>query len=165
MIEEKVKVEISDVDVDKDLVIDESNFSQYFRDASKFAPQKGDSLVCYRASADFIYGDLKKDVVELLSNSAFGAKTSVQIIKKLAKTNEKEAVSLTKRICEDLYKGMTEDEVLAKPYPYLFEMFFFAKKDHIPKDDKHWECITISNLDEYLKKKGACLEANSDDKM
>jgi hypothetical protein len=163
MIEEKVLIEESNVD--NDLIIDEGNFSQYFRDASKFPPQKGDVLVCYRANADFVYGDLKKDVVDSLSNSTFGANTSIQIIRKLAKTNEKEAVLLTKRICEDLYGGMTEDEVLAKPYSYLFEMFFFAKKENIPIDDKHWECMAINNLEEYLKKTGGCIETNSDDKM
>jgi hypothetical protein len=163
MIEEKVLMKESNID--NDLIIDESNFSQYFRDASKFPPQKGDVLVCYRANADFVYGDLKKDVVDSLSNSTFGARTSIQIIKKLAKTNEKEAVLLTKKICEDLYGGMTEDEVLAKPYSYLFEMFFFTRKEHIPVDDKHWECMSITNLEEYLKKTGGCIEANSDDKM
>jgi hypothetical protein len=163
MIEEKVLMKESNID--NDLIIDESNFSQYFRDASKFPPQKGDVLVCYRANADFVYGDLKKDVVDSLSNSTFGAKTSIQIIKKLAKTNEKEAVLLTKKICEDLYGGMTEDEVLAKPYSYLFEMFFFTRKEHIPVDDKHWECMAITNLEEYLKKTGGCIETNSDDKM
>jgi hypothetical protein len=163
MIEEKVLIEESNID--NDLTIDESNFSQYFRDASKFPPRKGDILVCYRAKADFVYGDLKKDVVDLLSNSTFGAKTSIQIIKKLAKTNEKEAVLLTKTICEDLYSGMTEDEVLAKSYSYLFEMFFFAKKEHVPIDDKHWECMTITNLDEYLEKRGACFESSSNVKM
>jgi hypothetical protein len=60
---------------------------------------------------------------------------------------------------------MKEEEVLAKPYSYLFEMMFFAKKEHIPADDEHWECITITNLDEYLKKKGPCIETNSYDKM
>jgi hypothetical protein len=163
MIEEKVLMKESNID--NDLIIDESNFSQYFRDASKFPPQKGDVLVCYRANADFVYGDLKKDVVDSLSNSTFGARTSIQIIKKLAKTNEKEAVLLTKKICEDLYGGMTEDEVLAKPYSYLFEMFFFTRKENIPVDDKHWECMSITNLEEYLKKTGGCIEANSDDKM
>ena len=42
---------------------------------------------------------------------------------------------------------------------------FFANKDHVPKDDKHWECMAINNLDEFLKQKGACLETSSSDKM
>lgn len=156
---------IKDVEDVEELIIDENNFSEYFRDAFKFPPKEGDILVRYRAKADFINGEDKKDVVYQLSNSSFGARSAIQIIKKLGKTNEKEAVSVAKRICEDLYGGMKEEEVLAKPYSYLFEMMFFAKKEHIPADDEHWECITITNLDEYLKKKGPCIETNSYDKM
>ena len=150
---------------EEDLVIDETNFNEYFRDASKCLPKQGDILVRYRAIADFIDGDFKKDVVFQLCNSSFGARASIQLIRKLGKTNEKEALLLAKKICEDLFGGMTEQEVLAKAYPYMLEMFFFANKDHIPKDDKHWECITITNLEEFIKKKGACLESSSDDKM
>lgn len=165
MIEEKVNVKSDQVIKDDNLIIDESNFNKYFKDASTNKPEKGDLLVRYRACADFVYGDLKKDVINLLSNSDFGAKSCIQILKKLAKTTEKEAIKLTKNICEDLYKGMTEDEVLAKPYPYLFEMFFFTKKEYIPVNDKHWECITITNLEDFLEKKGACIETNSSVKM
>lgn len=156
---------MSDAVENNELIIDETNFSEYFRDASKFPPRKGDILVRYRAKADFINGDDKKDVIFQLSNSSFGAKSAVQIIKKLGKTNEKEALSVAKKICEDLYGGMKEEEVLAKPYSYVLEMFFFANKDHVPKDDKHWECMAINNLDEFLKQKGSCLETSSSDKM
>jgi hypothetical protein len=156
---------MSDIVESAELVIDEKNFSEYFRDASKFPPRKNDVLVRYRAIANFINGDDKKDVVFQLSSSSFGAKSAIQIVKKLGKTNEKEALSVVKRICEDLYGGMKEEEVLAKPYSYVLEMFFFADKEHVPKDDKHWDCLTINNLDEYLKKKGSCLETYSSDKM
>ena len=71
-------------------------------------------------------------------------------MKKLGKTNEREALRVVKAICVDLYGGMTDEEVLAKPYKYTFEMGFYAKKEHVPLDDLHWEVIKISNLDEYL---------------
>lgn len=146
---------MNEVAVSDELIIDETNFSEYFRDPSKFSPRHGDILVRYRAKADFISGDDKKDVIYQLCNSSFGAKSAIQIIKKLGKTNEKEALSVAKRICEDLYGGMKDEEVLAKPYSYVLEMFFFANKDHIPKDDKHWDCITINNLEDFLKQKGS----------
>lgn len=132
-----------------ELVIDDSNFKQYFRDVNSH-PEKGDVLAKYTAIAELVYGDLKQDIVKLLKTSDFGAKTSVQIMKKLGKTNEKEALRVVKELCKDLLGGMTDDEVLAKSYKYTFEMSFFTKKEYVPLDDLHWEVIKINNLDEYL---------------
>ena len=134
----------------QELIIDENNFDQYFRDISKNVPEKGDVLAKYTAIAEFVYGDLKQDIVRLLQISDFGAKTSLQIMKKLGKTNEVEALKLVKSICADLYGGMKEDEVLAKSYKYILEMCFFTKKEYVPEDDLHWEILTINNLDNFL---------------
>lgn len=134
----------------EELIIDDKNFDTYFRDINKCQPEKGDVLAKYSATAELVYGDLKQDIVKLLKTSDFGAKTSLQIMKKLGKTNEKEALRIVKAICRDLFSGMTDDEVLSKPYKYVLEMSFFTKKEYVPKDDLHWEILTINNLDDYL---------------
>lgn len=136
--------------MNNDLVIDENNFETYFRDTSKNVPEQGDVMAKYTAVAEFVYGDLKQDIVRLLKTSDFGAKTSLQLMKKLGKASEKEALKLVKNICADLYGGMTDQEVLAKPYNYILEMCFFTKKEYVPEDDLHWEVLTINNLDNFL---------------
>ena len=38
----------------QELIIDENNFDQYFRDISKNVPEKGDVLAKYTAIAEFV---------------------------------------------------------------------------------------------------------------
>lgn len=133
-----------------EITIDENNFDQYFRDINKFPPERGDVLAKYSAIAELVDGDLKQDIVKNLTSSDFGAKTSSQIMKKIGKTNEKESIRVVKEICKDLTDGMSEKDVLEKPYKYTFEMSFFTKKEYVPLDDLHWEIITINNLDDYM---------------
>lgn len=135
-----------------ELVIDESNFEQYFRNTKKTKPQKGDVMAIYRATAELTSGSLKEQVVEALCSEEIGAKKAIQLIIKLGQTNRREATKLIKQICSDLYGGMQKNYVIAKSYKYIFEMFFYTKKEHIPKDDSHWEVIVIKNLDDHLDK-------------
>ena len=136
-----------------ELMIDDTNFEKYFRDANTCKPEQGDILAKYSAMAELVYGDLKQDIVKLLKISDFGAKTSIQIMKKLGKANEKEALRVVKAMCCDLFAEMTDDEVLAKPYKYVLEMCFFTKREHVPPDDLHWEVLAINNLEDYLSLK------------
>ena len=138
---------------DEHMIIDEKNFDQYFFDVRINKPQKNQVLVKYSAMAELVYGDLKQDIVKLLKISDFGAKTSIQIMKKLGKANEKEALRVVKAMCCDLFAEMTDDEVLAKPYKYVLEMCFFTKREHVPPDDLHWEVLAINNLEDYLSLK------------
>ena len=106
-----------------ELVIDETNFDQYFRDIKTSKPQKGDVMAVYRATAELVTGPLKEQIVDALSTEDIGAKKSVQLAVKLARTNRKEAVRLVKEICRDLFGGMNKDNVISKSYKYVFEMF------------------------------------------
>lgn len=133
-----------------DLVIDDSNFSQYFRDVFVSKPQKGDVLACYKAIAELVDGDLKDQVVEALFLDKIGANKAVSLMTKLGRAPRKEAIKLIKTICNDLYNGMAKHLVLAKTYEYLFEIFYYTKEEYVPKDNKHWEIIRINNIDEFL---------------
>ncbi len=136
----------------EDFVIDETNFGQYFRELNKDIPQKGDVLSVYRAMAELLSGDIKKDIVNLLKTEMeVGAKQAIQIAVKLCKTNEKEAIKLVKEICTDLHDGKSEDYIMDKPYQYMVEIFYFTKPEYVP-NDKHWSFISIKNIDEFIEK-------------
>jgi len=133
-----------------DLIIDENNFSQYFRDVLTNKPSKGDVLVCYKAIAELCDGDLKEQVVESLFLDKVGPNKAITLLTKIGKSSRKEAISLIKKISYDLYNGMSKPMVLAKAYEYLFEIYYYSKEEYLPKNDKHWEMVKINNLDEYL---------------
>lgn len=135
-----------------DLVIDEKNFDQYFRDVKKSKPQRGDVMAVYKATAELASGNLKEQIVDALCTDDIGAKKAIQLLMKLGQTNRREATRLIKNVCADLFAGMPKSSVMAKSYTYVFEMFFYTKKEYIPENDVHWETVTMKNLDEFLDK-------------
>jgi uncharacterized protein (DUF2267 family) len=132
-----------------ELVIDESNFGEYFRDCRTSKPERGDIMARYMARAEFIDGQMKKDVIDLLSNRD-KAYAATQVMRKLGCATQPEAVRICKEICQDLASGMTPEEVERKSYEYDMEVFYYTKKEHIPIDDPRWTPIGIANLDEFL---------------
>jgi hypothetical protein len=135
-----------------DLVIDEKNFSQYFKEIDKSHPQKGDVLVAYRSMADFCDGELKEQVVEALFEEKIGPSKAIKLMKKLGKTSNREAFRVVKNIFMDLYNGMSKSMVTAKTYEFMVEIYYYAKEEYVPKDNSHWEIIKIKNLDDHLSK-------------
>jgi hypothetical protein len=135
--------------MNEELVIDETNFSQYFRDCRISRPDRGDVIARYSAQAEFIDGQMKRDIIDLLHNrdKAFAA---TQVMRKLGCATQKDAVRVCKEICQDLAAGMSLKEVEQKVYAYNIEVFYYTKKEYIPIDDPHWTLIGINNLDEFL---------------
>lgn len=138
--------------MEEELVIDESNFDQYFKEVAFHKPEKGQCMVAYRAMAELLAGDIKKDIIDLLCVEEIGAKQAIEHAVKRCKTNYKEATKLVTEICQDLHAGMKKDLVLAKTYEYMLEIFYYTKPSYVPKNDIHWEIITIKNIDEYMQK-------------
>ena len=134
-----------------ELVINEDNFSQYFRDCRNARPEKGDIMARWMARAEFVDGRMKQDVIDLLATKD-KALAATKVMQKLAHATYKDAVRVCKEICEDLEAGMTVEEVEAKSYSYDLEMFYYTKKEYVPSDDPHWTIIGIENLDEFLDK-------------
>lgn len=133
----------------EDLVIDETNFSQYFRDCRISRPEKGDVIARYCAIAEFVDGQMKKDIIDLLLNKdkAFAA---TQVMRKLGCANQKDAIRICREVAEDLANGMTPEEVEKKVYEYELEVFYYTKKEYVPLGDPHWSVISIANLDTFL---------------
>ena len=103
------------------------------------------------SKAEFIDGQMKKDVINLLASND-KALSATKVMQKLAYATYQDSVRICKEICQDLESGMSLEEVEAKPYSYELEMFYYTKKEYVPKDDPHWSIIGLENLDEFLDK-------------
>lgn len=125
-----------------DLVIDETNFNEYFKDVRRYPiPEKGDVMVVYRAVAYLEESFPKTNLVDLLLDTE-KARPAVQVMSKIFCACEADSIAVPKAITEDLLSGMSREEVIKKPYKYTFEMFFYTKKEYVP-DDGHWDIITL----------------------
>jgi len=126
----------------EEIVINEENFNEYFKEINKNKPEKGDIIASYRAKAYLVEGDLKKDVIKLLKTKE-GVNSAVKILNKFAYCIYEDAVSICKNICQELSLGLSDEEVLKKEYPYTLEIFYYTKKENVPENDKHWSIMTI----------------------
>lgn len=146
---------------ENELVIDESNFNDYFRDCRRTRPDRGDIIAKFTAIAEFIDGRMKKDIIDLLYYKKDKVNAAVQVMKKLGCASEKDSIRVCKEICSDFLNGMTPEKVESKVYKYQMEMFYYTKKEHVPIDDPHWSVISIANLDEFLDNSGNKLRMES----
>lgn len=134
-----------------ELVIDENNFTQYFKDCRIHRPERGDVMAKYTAIAEFVDGQMKKDIIDLLMNKD-KALAATQVMRKLGCATEYDAIRVCKQVAEDLASGMSPEDVEKKPYEYQLETFYYTKKEYVPVDDPHWQVISIANLDSFLDK-------------
>lgn len=128
-----------------DLVIDETNFDQYFFDVTKHRPQKGQVLACYEATAELVDGDLKRVVIDLLLNDCGGSSVP-NILQKTARATEEYSIKIAREMAEDLLNGMSMDEVATKPYKFKYQQWFYTNKEYIPKGDRHWWSMSLVDV-------------------
>jgi len=131
-----------------ELVINEQNFTEYFHDVRTNKPQAGQVMARYAATADFIDGRLKRDLMEILLHH--DARSLPKVMRKIGCATEKDSYRLPLEIAQDFMNGMTVEEVARKPYRYTMEVFFYTRREFVPTEDPHWSIITLLNLDEYL---------------
>jgi len=136
----------------QELEIDESNFSEHFRDVRTSHPLKDDVMARYCASAEFVEGNEKRQIISLLTSTQNKMEATAQVMRKLLFASELDAYRVPRMMAEDLMSGMTEDDVASKPYKYTLEMFFYTKPENVPKDDPHWGSISLLNVDDVAGK-------------
>jgi hypothetical protein len=141
---------------DDDVIINETNFTDYFFAVNNHKPQRGQVIARYAAVAMFVDGELKRNIVSLLAGEDFGGQASVQILRKMAGATDKSSRHLAIEMCEDLLAGMSIDEVCQKEYKYDVEFFWYTERKYIPADDPHWSCLQIQNLDSFLEHEEKC---------
>jgi len=130
----------------KTLVIDDKNFSHYFFDVRKYGPKPGQVLACYETKADLIEGDLKSDIINLLTkNDGAGGKASI-LLRKLAGATEKSSIEVVKSIINDLLNGLNEEDVAKKPYEMHCQYYFYTFKDCLPTNDPKWWSASLIDV-------------------
>lgn len=153
----------------KQVMIDDSNFHEYFFDVRNHGPKKNQIMARFSAIADFVDGQMKQDIIYLLSTMENGGASAVKVMQKLGCATYEAAIDVCIKIAEDLKagynKGMDIDvvgsEVEKKTYSYHYEQFFYTQAECVPKGDVHWDVIQIHNLDEHLEKVNGAGEIHS----
>lgn len=132
----------------EELIIDESNFSEYFKDVSlNYKPNKDEIIACYTTKAKFGAGNLKKDVIFSMGENVY---SSIKILQKIAKARYNYAVKVIKEMLQDKLSGMSDKEIEEKEYEYVADFFYYTKKDYVPTDDPRWSTLKIHEASEFL---------------
>lgn len=130
---------------EQEIVIDNSNFSQYFSDVRRFGPKQGQIMAKFSAVAIFGDGPEKRDVIKVLKKDK--AQAAAMVMRKIHCVREPDCYRVCREICEDLISGMSEDDVAKKEYEFVIEAFYYTNREYIPKGDPHWETIDIIKYD------------------
>lgn len=135
--------------------IDESNFSEYFKDVRTNPMSNGDVIAQYTAMAEFVDGLEKRQIMSLLKDTEQKMEATAQVMRRLLFASELDSYRVPRMMAEDMISGMSDQEVADKPYKYKLEMFFYAKPEHVPKDDPHWSTISILNSADFFGTNGS----------
>lgn len=144
---------------DLDVAITDENFNEYFRDARQHQPERGEILACFSAVAYFTDGNEKRQIIDLLTHTD-KIIPCTQVMRKLLFTSEIDSYRVPLEMAKDLLGGMSREKCSQKEYKYTVEMHFYAKAENVPKDDPHWQIISILNLDDFLARKNAMAEGD-----
>ena len=135
-----------------EIEITEDNFDQYFFDARMHKPERGQILARYSAVAHLVDGNEKRNLLDLLENTDKMV-ALVQVMRKLFLAIERDSYRVPIQMAEDLLSGMARNEVAKKEYKYTAEMFFYTKPEYVPKNDPHWQGVSVLNLDDFIDRK------------
>jgi|APGre2960657404_1045060.scaffolds.fasta_scaffold00005_11 hypothetical protein len=133
---------------DTEILIDKNNFEEYFFDVRRFKPKRGQTMARYMATAEFIDGMMKKNIIDLLHKDK--AEAAVSVMRKLGCATEGDSIKVVRAVCDDLVSGMSIDDVEKKVYRYTLEAFYYTQKEHIPTDDPHWSPVNVRNMDDFM---------------
>jgi len=127
------------------VVIDHTNFGQYFFDVRTNRPQKGQVMAKFTAVAVFGAGPEKRDIIKLMKMDK--AHQASQVMQRIHLAKAPDCYRLLREICEDLVAGMSEEDVEKKEYEFILEAVFYTKKEYVPKRDPHWETLQTIEFD------------------
>lgn len=130
---------------EKELVINSSNFKDYFFDVRRFKPKPGQIMAKFAAVALFGDGPEKKDVLKILKMDK--AQAAAMVMRKIHCAKEPDCYRVCREMCEDLLSGMSQEEVVKKDYEFVLEAYYYTKREYVPKNDPHWETIHVIEFD------------------
>ena len=130
----------------EELVIDQSNFSEYFFDVRQNKPQQGQVMAKFTAAALFGPGPEKTDIINLLVQDK--ATQAAAVMHKIHCAKVPDNYRLCAEICEDFLVGKSVEYVENKDYEFVIEALYYTMKEYVPKNDPHWETLQILEYDE-----------------
>ena len=130
----------------EDIIIDSSNFSEYFFDVRQHAPKSGQIMVKFTAVALFGEGTEKTDIINLLRQDK--AKQAASVMNRIHLARMPDCYRVCAEICEDLFiHGLTVEEVQKKDYEFILEAVYYTQREYVPKNDPHWETLDVLEYD------------------
>lgn len=132
-----------------EIIIDSSNFADYFFDVRRFGPKEGQIMAKFSAVAIFGDGPEKRDIIKILRKDK--AEAAAMVMKKIHCAREPDCYRICREMVEDMLNGMSDDEVAEKEYEFVLEAFYYTKREYIPKGDPHWETIDLVKYDPETK--------------
>jgi hypothetical protein len=128
-----------------DIVIDASNFADYFFDVRKFGPKEGQIMAKFSAVAILGDGPEKRDLIKILRKDK--AEAAAMVMRKIHCAREPDCYRICREMVEDMLGGMSDDDVAKKEYEFVLEAFYYTKREYLPKGDPHWETIDLVKFD------------------
>lgn len=113
-----------------------------FIEAENHKPVPGEILACYRAKADLIDGQLKRDLLKVIKMKDKAIAASA-VMRKLANATELDSYRIPREMAEDILSGMSDIQILGKDYKFTFEKYYYTTPEHFPKDNPHWTSIAL----------------------
>jgi hypothetical protein len=147
---------VNQVKDENGVVIDHTNFKDYFRDARHSRPQKGDILAKFTAVAILGDGPQKRDLIKVLKSGK--AEAAAAVMHKIHCARQPDNYRVCREMCEDLLSGMTDTAVEKKEYEFVLEAVYYTKREYVPRGDPHWETIDIVKYDPETKTFHATIE-------
>lgn len=132
-----------------ELIITADNFNDYFFDVRKNKPKSGQIMARFVAVAAFSDGPEKRHVIQVLKTDK--AKQAAMVMKKIHCAREPDCYRVCREMCQDLFSGMSDDEVAAKEYEFVLEAFYYTQRECVPKNDPHWQTIQMMKYDKDAK--------------
>ena len=129
---------------DDKLVIDSSNFAEYFFDVRQHGPQEGQVMAKFSAVAVFADGPEKWDIIGLLKKDK--AHQASQVMNRIHCARFPDCYRVCREMCEDLLE-LPDEAVAAKEYEFVLEAMYYTKKEYVPKGDPNWELIQTLHFD------------------
>ena len=127
------------------MIIDHTNFAEYFFDVRRSKPQPGQIMAKFVAIATFSKGQEKRDIIQVLKMGK--PLQAAMVMRKIHCCREPDCYRICREICEDLVAGMSETDVEAKEHEFVLEAFYYTKKEYVPVDDHHWQTLEILEFD------------------
>jgi len=130
----------------QEIEITDENFEEYFFDVRKHRPKPGQIMAKFTAMAEFTGPQAKRDIMKLLKMDK--AQAAHQVMTKLHGAKPPDCYRICREMAEDMLAGLSEQEIIDKPYEFVLEFFFYTQREYVPKNDPHWETIKLIEYDE-----------------